>query len=253
MLYSAFPGKQLASIIYGLATDSLLGDLRREEPVSVSRDSAESFGREGGSALGQNYTVKQGDYLSKIASEHGFFDHLTIWNPSVLFPGDTLFIPDKQQTPFPRPTGNKHTFVVKRERLKLRVVLEDQYEKPVAGAKCKVTIDTEDKDLTTDGKGKFELNIPLKAQTGALVIDSDDTPYDGEFFSLRIGELDPVETLSGQQARLDNLGYFPGSSDRDDDPAFLSAVEEFQCDHDLTVDGKIGPKTQAKLKQVHGC
>jgi hypothetical protein len=33
-----------------------------------------------GAALGENYTVKQGDYLSKIASEHGFFDHTTIWN-----------------------------------------------------------------------------------------------------------------------------------------------------------------------------
>jgi N-acetylmuramoyl-L-alanine amidase len=72
-------------------------------------------------------------------------------------------------------------------------------------------------------------------------------------FSLHIGELDPVDTFSGQQARLNNLGYFPGSSDQDDDPQFLSAAEEFQCDHGLTVDGKIGPKTQAKLKQVHGC
>jgi hypothetical protein len=165
-----------------------------------------------GAALGENYTVKQGDYLSKIASEHGFFDHTTIWNhpanaelkkkrqnPSVLFPGDTLFIPDKEQRAYPRPSGNNHTFVIKRERLKLRVVLEDQYEKPVAGAKCKVTIDAEDKDLTTDGKGKFELNIPLKAQSGAMVIDSKETPYDGEFFSLHIGELDPVETLSGSR------------------------------------------------------
>ncbi len=216
--------------------------------------------------MGESYTVKQGDYLSKIASEHGFFDHTTIWNhpanaglkekrqnPSVLFPGDVLFIPDKQQTPFSRATGNNHTFVVKSDRLKLRVVLEDQYEKPVAGAKCKLKIDDEDRNLTTDGKGKFELNIPLKAQTGGMVIESDDTPYDGDFFTLLIGQLDPVETLSGQQARLDNLGYFPGSSDKEDDPAFLSAVEEFQCDHALTVDGKIGPKTQAKLKQVHGC
>ena len=34
---------------------------------------------------------------------------------------------------------------------------------------------------------------------------------------------------------------------------FLSAIEEFQCDHGLVVDGKCGPATQAKLKQVHGC
>ncbi len=57
-------------------------------------------------------------------------------------------------------------------------------------------------------------------------------------------------TPSGQQARLDNLGYF--ASDGDDD-AFKSAVEEFQCDNSLTVDGDCGPATQAKLKQVYGC
>jgi len=34
--------------------------------------------------------------------------------------------------------------------------------------------------------------------------------------------------------------------------AFLSAVEEFQCDNGLTVDGDCGPNTQAKLKEVHG-
>jgi murein L,D-transpeptidase YcbB/YkuD len=31
------------------------------------------------------------------------------------------------------------------------------------------------------------------------------------------------------------------------------AVEEFQCDHGLKVDGVGGPDTQNKLKEVHGC
>jgi N-acetylmuramoyl-L-alanine amidase len=101
--------------------------------------------------MGEYYTVKQGDYLSKISSENGFFDYTTIWNhpanaelkkkrqnPSVLYPGDTLFIPDKAPKTYSRPTDKNHTFVVKHERLKLRLVLEDQYEKPVAGAKCKI-------------------------------------------------------------------------------------------------------------------
>ena len=216
--------------------------------------------------MARYYTVRQGDYLSKISSENGFFDHTIIWNhpnnadlkekrqnPSVLYPGDQLFIPDKNERVCQCPTDQTHNFVVKREQLKLRLVLEDQYEKPVAQAKCKIIINAQDTEVTTDGDGKIELKIPLEAQTGALLIESEDTPYDGELFSLHIGELDPVETFSGQQARLNNLGYFPGSSDRNDDPQFLSAVEEFQCDHGLTVDGKIGPKTQAKLKQVHGC
>jgi len=48
-------------------------------------------------------------------------------------------------------------------------------------------------------------------------------------------------------------GYYLGRLDVDNPAKFRSAVEEFQCDHDLTVDGDCGPQTQAKLKQVYGC
>jgi peptidoglycan hydrolase-like protein with peptidoglycan-binding domain len=41
--------------------------------------------------------------------------------------------------------------------------------------------------------------------------------------------------------------------DEEDEARFKSAVEEFQCDHGLAVDGKCGPKTQAKLEEIHGC
>ena len=68
---------------------------------------------------------------------------------------------------------------------------------------------------------------------------------------IKIGYLDPVEEVSGQIGRLDNLGYFPG--DGTDEDQFKSAIEEFQCDNGLTVDGDCGPGTQAKLKEIHGC
>src|ERR1035438_5291586 len=61
------------------------------------------------------YTVKQGDHLSRIADQFGFSDYRVIWdyagnadlkaqrkNPHVLFPGDSVIIPDKEQRPQPR-------------------------------------------------------------------------------------------------------------------------------------------------------
>jgi hypothetical protein len=73
--------------------------------------------------------------------------------------------------------------------------------------------------------------------------------------TILIGHLDPVSEASGQKARLNNLGYFAGAMDEDDDARFRSAVEEFQCEHmgKGSVDGVCGPKTQAKLEDVHGC
>jgi LysM domain len=62
-----------------------------------------------------NYKVRQGDHLSDIATALGFSSYETIWNhpknaklkqkrvnPNVLFPGDTLFIPDKVQGEYDR-------------------------------------------------------------------------------------------------------------------------------------------------------
>jgi hypothetical protein len=210
------------------------------------------------------YTVQQGDHLSKIAKDNGFTDDSVIWdhpnnsdlkklrqNPNILLPGDEIFIPDMEQKQESGATDKKHTFTVDKKTLKLRLVLEDIYEKPIAGAQCALLIDGQAFQLTTDGHGKLEQDVPLDAQDGALTIRGDQTPFADFPIFLKIGSLDPVDELSGQVARLNNLGYFPG--DGADELAFESAVEEFQCDHDLKVDGDCGTNTQAKLLKVHGC
>ena len=201
-----------------------------------------------------------------IAAEYGFSDYTIIWehpnnaqlkeqrkNPNVLLPGDNLFIPDKEQKQESGATSKRHTFKVKQEKLNLRLVIEDIYEKPIANAQCVLFIDEQSFQITTDGQGKIEQEIPNNIQKGTLVIKSDQTPFQDDFLPVRIGDLDPMDSISGQCARLNNLGYFAGNSNDPDNPAFISAAEEFQCDHGLVVDGKVGPKTQAQLKQVHGC
>lgn len=47
-------------------------------------------------------------------------------------PGDLLFIPDKGEKEESESTEKRHCFKLKTERLKLRLVLEDLYEKPIA-------------------------------------------------------------------------------------------------------------------------
>jgi hypothetical protein len=209
------------------------------------------------------YTVKQGDHLFGIAEKNGFHDYHILWdhpnnaqlkktrqNPNILFPGDQVFVPDPETREETRSTDKRHSFVVNTQTLQLRLILEDLYEKPIAGAPCDLMIDGDIHKLTTDGQGLIQLDIPGKAKNGFLIVNSDQTPFQGVQIPVKIGCLDPIDTPSGQQARLDNLGYFPGDGD---DDAFESAVEEFQCDHNLTVDGVCGPVTQAKLKQVYGC
>ena len=212
-----------------------------------------------------DYIVRQGDYLSKIAHEFGLTER-TIWNhpnnsalkakrksPNVLHPGDHLFIPDQEHRVEDRSTDAQHKFKTKGSTLKLRLVLEDLYEKPIANANCVLVTGSQVRNVTTDGNGRINEDLAPGTTTASILIQDPQTAFHSIEIPVKIGHLDPVEELSGQQARLNNLGYFPGEAADPKDEAFRSAVEEFQCEHGLHVDGDCGPLTQAKLKQVHGC
>jgi hypothetical protein len=69
--------------------------------------------------MSTNHVIEQGEHLSHLAAQYGFRDYLTIWdhpnnaalkdkrqNPNVLFPGDSVFIPDKEKKSVSRPTGD---------------------------------------------------------------------------------------------------------------------------------------------------
>jgi hypothetical protein len=214
----------------------------------------------------ENYVVQQGDHLARIAKAFGFSDWHTIWshpnnadlkknrqNPNVLYPGDLLYLPDRQLRQEPCSTDNKHGFMKKASDLKLRLTLRDQYEQPIANASCNLILGAKSGTVTTDGSGKIEADIQPDDHDGILIIQNSETPFENAQISFKIGDLDPVLETSGQVARLNNLGYFAGDILQPDPATFQSAVEEFQCDNNLTVDGICGPATQAKLKQVHGC
>jgi N-acetylmuramoyl-L-alanine amidase len=209
--------------------------------------------------------VQQGDHLSKIARIFGFVDYTTIWNdpnnaklkqkrqnPHVLYPGDQIYVADLQARDESCPTDLRHNFEARTTSLKLRLVLEDHYEGPIGNASCDLILDGQSGSLTTDSNGEIEQTILPTVRDGLLILKDPQTPAQNIAIPLKVGDLDPVEEVSGQQARLANLGYLAGSSAEPDERHMNSAVEEFQCDHGLTVDGICGPKTQAKLKQVHG-
>jgi hypothetical protein len=212
-----------------------------------------------------NYTVKQGDHLSSIAHAAGFSDFRTIWNhpnnldlrnlrknPHVLFADDQIFVPDRTVKEEDRPTDMKHKFKKRGSKLQLRLVLEDIYEKPIANAQCLFIIEGDSRDVTSDSDGKIEEEIPANAHNAILLIKDPQTPFFNSQMNIRIGSLDPETELSGQKERLNNLGYNAGDPIRPEDDQFRSAVEEFQCDFGLAVDGDCGPATQAKLLAVHG-
>src|SRR5262245_54731482 len=112
--------------------------------------------------MGVYHQVGQGEHLPAIALTYGFPDFHKIWddagnaalrkqrqNPNVLNPGDKVFIPDKQEKEVAGQTEKRHRFQVRKPELKLKLVLKDMHEKPVAHAQCELRIENEMEPVDT--------------------------------------------------------------------------------------------------------
>lgn len=215
------------------------------------------------------YFVKQGDYLASIAKAHGHPDWRTIWNdganaalrkkrgnPNVLYVGDALSIPDLNVKQVDAPTDQRHRFQVSRSPLTLGLTLLDAQRRSIANRACILTVDGEASVVTSDGNGLVRKPIPHDAKTASIRIPPAQEDETEVVIPLLIGHLDPVDTVEGQAQRLNNLGYFAGpfeGRDKAENAELLrSAIEEFQCDQSLAVDGDCGAQTQGRLLKVHG-
>ena len=210
--------------------------------------------------MSSNHSVQQGEQLSFLAEKYGFHDYEIIWNhpnnaalkkkridPHTLYPGDTVFIPDKRPRTVSGATTKLHRFRIKDRPLTLRMVLRDFDHQPLANMNCELEVEGTVYPLTSDGTGGIEAEIPKTARNGKLRIPELEIE-----FPLQIGHLDPVEEEEGWGARLANLGYHTESLGDDNSDQLRWALEEFQCDHDLPVTGVLNDATRAKLKALHG-
>ncbi len=205
-----------------------------------------------------NYQVKQGDCISSIAFEHGFFSD-TIWNdpnnaelkkkredPNVLMPGDVVFIPDKRLKEVSEPTNNVHKFKCKNtpEKFKLQLLIE---EEPRANEEYELEIEDLKFEGKTDSEGRIQQSIPPNAKRGKLTLKKDET-----VFELKLGNLNPSDEITGAQGRLRNLGLYFGAIDGQMSDDLEQAIQEFQIIKNLEPDGELNEETKDALKQDYG-
>lgn len=217
--------------------------------------------------MGHYVTIKQGDHLAALADEAGFSDWRTVWDapenaelrerrkaPGLLAPGDRVFIPEKQAGDgVTVATGTTARFRVKIRLPKLRIVVCGFDGKPLADTECTVSIDGAEVKRTTGADGLVELDLAPDVREAGIAAG-------GRAWTLQIGHLAPVETDAGLWARLRNLGYLvdedaeEAAPDAPPDPELLAfAIELFQRDHDLPIDGADAASITAKLREAHGC
>lgn len=213
------------------------------------------------------HEVQQGECLSSIALQYGFSDYRIVYNhpqntefrqkrpdPNVIYPGDEIFIPDKELKHENRGTEKKHKFKIHPTKTLLRIVLKDENERPLGGKNYELKIGDLIIKGSTGSDGLLEQTIVADVTEATLKLwRNQSTPGDYLSWILKIGHLDPVTFATGVQARLNNLAFNCGNVDGIIGPKTKAAVRAFQDYYGLQVDGIPGPITQGKLKELHGC
>ena len=214
------------------------------------------------------YVVKPGDSFAKIVKDAGLgTDWKKIYNsgenagfrkicadPDLLVPGEKCVLPDKKKKEESKPGNSLAKFKVKTGKTQLNVVVIRPDGQPLKNADYELTLKGGGGDGTvvkkkTDGSGAVKCDIPLDTEGATLLLE-------GLELELKIGWLEPVETVKGVQARLRNLNYALPDVDGNAGPdtPTAAAVAAFQKEHSLgDPEGEIGSATQKKLKDVYGC
>jgi hypothetical protein len=142
--------------------------------------------------------------------------------------------------------------------LKLRLQLHDSWGRPFQHRRyvLKVSGDV-DEEGDTGTLGHVECLVPADAEDAELFL----LPASGSaapggtpvrVFRLKLGALDRANEVSGQQARLNNLGLFSGATaDGWPDDGLRRAFQRFQEFYDLDPTGVADEKTRSKLEAIH--
>lgn len=217
--------------------------------------------------MSEIYTVVQGDCLHSIAYHFGFGDYRTIYDdphnadfrakrpdPNLIYPGDALYIPDFKPRDDSCPTDMNHKFKLLVQPTYINLRIQDPADQAIAAAKYVLAL--KDHNLSfrgkTDDDGWIKRPIPPDAQFGTLRVWPNPSDHETSFeWEVRLGHLDPLDTVSGVKGRLNNLGYDCGDINDTEDDQYDQAVRQFQQDHALKVDGIVGPKTRHMLKKEH--
>lgn len=134
-------------------------------------------------------SVTEGDCLSRLAEAHGFSSYAILYNhgdnaalkekrpnPNMLVVGDAVVVPDLEVKQVEVAAGAKHSFKVTRRLVKLRLVVIDEDDKPVANKPYRLLLGGEQIDGTTSAKGLIEREISAQITAATLILDPDKKP-----------------------------------------------------------------------------
>jgi hypothetical protein len=213
----------------------------------------------------KTHVVKQGDTLLSIAKQYKTWPWEEIWNhannkslkddrkdPQVLLAGDKVFIPIIEGGPWPVETDKRHTFVLKAQPAWFRTEVRDDMGEPLANQRFELEVGGKTLKGSTSDSGIVELPIdPDPSTVGKLTVFVDSHPPREFTWNFKLGDLNPIDKVSGIKARLINLGFPCGKIDETMDDQTKKALRDFQIVYKLDVTGEADDDTKQKLMEAH--
>jgi len=207
---------------------------------------------------GRAHTVRQGECIVTIAAKYGFAWQ-TIWddaaneelrekrdNPNVLATGDIVLIPEKTLREESVQTDQMHKLRIENPCAKLRLRLTGHLE-PLPNEEYLLEVGQQKLSGKTGGDGLIEATIKVSDRTATLTL-----PARMQRYTLEIGHLDPIDTVSGVQGRLRNIGLYEAPIDGRETRALSAALQVLQAEEGLDVTGTRDTATLDKLRELHG-
>ncbi|SEK53466.1 Peptidoglycan-binding (PGRP) domain of peptidoglycan hydrolases-containing protein [Stigmatella aurantiaca] len=211
--------------------------------------------------MSTKHKVKQGDWLAKIARQHGFTRGQEIWDHP-----DNAALRQKRRNPYCLQSGDE---VVIPETPGLKVSVGSSYLLQGGDPPDRFQLGLRRGNMPL-GRRRYELKFgdtvytgflsfsgmmdhPLlpNASEGALKVWTSEEPELVCEWKLQLGFLDPLEEISGVQGRLLNLGYYSGPINNELTEDTRVAVANFQTAWALPPTGELDDETIAILEDRH--
>lgn len=211
------------------------------------------------------YVVRQGDYMTKLSHTLGF-DADAVWadpknqalrekrtDYDMLQPGDLLYVPDGRKPRLAIQVGSENAYVARIP--KVPVVLKLQIGGEILAKEPYILrgVGPEPIEGATDDKGYLSTEVAVHVREIEVELTQKKRTL-----RIRVGNMDPLEELTGLQKRLTHLGFYQPSYagtenyEACDPKQIMTALAAFQSAHALPATGKLDEDTRKKLVAEHG-
>ena len=172
----------------------------------------------------------------------------------LLHPGDILWLPpspDKKRLQVRSGAANRYIARIPKKPVEVRIQVGGE---PLADEPAVILgIGPDPLETKTDEAGWIRTEVQVHVREIEVIL-----PRKRRTLRVRVGDMDPVNTVNGLRKRLQHLGFYQPTrvgvenQDASDPSALIGALKAFQMARNIAPSGKLDDETKSALLAKHG-